>query len=161
MSAVNVQHQSLEFQAMLQYLDGIKHMDIDKLLPIITDDFTHHFQPRSLGIRSINGKAAFRKYIESMAYLLPHVEVTIHEHIEAPGKLFMHATSKSTSRTGLPYANECCLIMHFIALDGGPLKISLIREFVDSKFNAHFFEEEREKRKALRGERKVDVEARL
>lgn len=92
--------------------------------------------------------------------------MTIHEIVEAPGRIVFHvsmcgagvecrihislsvqASSKGTSSTGAPYDNEYSLFFHVAPQPTGPPKVSMVKEFVDSKFSVAFFIAE-EKRQA-------------
>jgi len=76
-------------------------------------------------------------------------KVTLHEIVEAPGRIFLHASSKATSTTGFPYSNEYNILLYVTPQPTGPPKISVAKEFVDSKFTLEFFVAERQRQAEL------------
>jgi len=49
------------------------------------------------------------------------------------------------STTGVPYNNEYNITFHLVEQADGSYKISVVKEFVDSKFSDSFFPAERER----------------
>ncbi|KAF8589497.1 hypothetical protein K439DRAFT_1253540, partial [Ramaria rubella] len=135
---------SPELQTALKWIDGFNCWDIDQITSVLSNDYTHHILPKTLGVKSRN-KEEFREYFTGILPMFQDFKVTIHEIVEGAGKLVIHASSTATSTTGYPYANEYNLILHLVSQGEGLPKISMIKEFVDSKFAVEFFVGERKR----------------
>ena len=69
----------------------------------------------------------------------------------------LQATSKAMSTTGVPYANEYNILLYITPQSSGPPKVSLAKEFVDSKYSLEFFGAERERQAALAASSKARI----
>jgi len=136
---------SPQLQVVLRWIDAlITTRDLKALEGTITEDYTHHVLPKSLG-RPLMKKPAFLEYGTFVMTVLPEFNATIYEVVESPGKLVLHASSSGTTVTEYPYANEYVTIVHVAKPEDGDYRISSIREFLDSKYTSESFPKERKR----------------
>ncbi|KAF8514613.1 hypothetical protein JB92DRAFT_2918739 [Gautieria morchelliformis] len=87
---------SPELQVALNWIEGYNRWDIDLLFSTVSDDYTHHVLPGSLGIKP-RSKEEFREYLTSIFPMFQGFTVTLHEIVEAPGKILFHVRHDTES----------------------------------------------------------------
>ncbi|PPQ85833.1 hypothetical protein CVT25_003464 [Psilocybe cyanescens] len=142
---------SPNLRAFLAYISTAEAWDVDRTMDFFDDALEHRILPQSLG-RPVLNKRQYGEYLKALRPFFKSYKVTIHEVIEADDKMTAHASSKGVSVSGVPYANEHVLIVHFVPppVSAGPNalpKMRLVKEYVDSSFSLTFFAQERAKAK--------------
>ncbi|PPR06862.1 hypothetical protein CVT26_003986 [Gymnopilus dilepis] len=146
-------HPSRYLRAFLALIDAYHAWDLDRIIECFDEQLEHRILPSSLG-RPVLNKRQYREYLKGIMPLMKSFRVTIHEVIEADEKMTVHASSVGESASGVPYANEYTIIVHFVPVAPGSQalpKMRFVKEFVDSAFSAKFFAEERAKAKLREG----------
>ncbi|KAH9971775.1 hypothetical protein BJV74DRAFT_865523 [Russula compacta] len=85
------EHPSPQLKTVLRYLDSVKVFDLAEIKGLFADDFVQSTRPLSLGVPS-------RTKEEDLAFLGGfseklqgrHLEVTIYDFVESPGKAWAH-----------------------------------------------------------------------
>ncbi|KIJ51392.1 hypothetical protein M422DRAFT_26806 [Sphaerobolus stellatus SS14] len=146
---------STQLQVVLKWLEAWRTLNLDNILLALANNYKHQVLPKSLGRPVLNRE----EFIQNYKVILPlytHLGTDkVKEIIEVPGKIFIHATSSGKSTTGAAYDNEYCLTF-YLAHQDDDLKISHLKEFVDSKYTSEFFAEE-SKRQALKIDKHVII----
>jgi len=75
--------------------------------------------------------------------------MVVHEVIEAPGKVVLHASGTGNSMTGSTYANEWMKVYTLENDASGTPKIIKLKDFNDSHFMVTFFPAELERIKKM------------
>ncbi|KAH9485738.1 hypothetical protein JR316_0002653 [Psilocybe cubensis] len=142
---------SPNLRAFLAYVKAAEAWDVDRTMEFFDDALEHRILPQSLG-RPVLNKRQYGEYLRALRPFFKTYQVTIHEVIEADNKMTAHASSNGVSVSGVPYANEHVLVIHYapVSESAGPdalPKMRLVKEYVDSSFSLTFFAQERAKAK--------------
>ncbi|TCD70554.1 hypothetical protein EIP91_002900 [Steccherinum ochraceum] len=131
---------SAQLRAVLRWLDAVTTShDADALAAVLTDDYTHIFLPKSLGLPSYD-KPSFIEYAQNVLMpLLTEYNTTIHEVIQTEDKVVVHSTSIGRASTGHTYTSEIMVIAHVVPDLDGEYKIKAFSEFADSNLVADFY----------------------
>ncbi|TFK45090.1 hypothetical protein BDQ12DRAFT_674104 [Crucibulum laeve] len=145
---------SPNMRTFLAYLKALNTWDYDACMAVFDNSLEHRILPKSLG-RPVLNKKQYGEYFKGLMPTFSGIEFSIHEVIETPDKMTVHASSKGSSTLGTPYNNEYILILHFTspptvtpsseASGEWTPKIKLVKEFVDSAVSIKFFTEDRAK----------------
>ncbi|KIK69015.1 hypothetical protein GYMLUDRAFT_35054 [Collybiopsis luxurians FD-317 M1] len=122
---------------------------VDQMLSLFDDNLEHRILPQSL-CRPVLSKNQYRDYVRGLLQFIREYKVSLHEVIESnENSIIIHASSVGTGVSGAAFANEYMLVLHFKASEepGKLPRICSVKEFVDSKVTAEFFQEERRRAK--------------
>ncbi|KZV97878.1 hypothetical protein EXIGLDRAFT_764077 [Exidia glandulosa HHB12029] len=136
---------SKQLQTVLGWLEAYNAWDLDAIASHLTDDYHHYILPQSLGRPVSTSKEQYVERFRQYQALLTAFHVVPSEIIETHDKVVFHASSTGASATGVPYANEYIIIVTLREESNGTYAISHVKEFVDSRFSADFFEAERKR----------------
>ncbi|KAJ3762443.1 hypothetical protein F5880DRAFT_1505950 [Lentinula raphanica] len=122
---------------------------VEQMMSLFDDNLEHRILPQSLG-RPVLNKNQYREYVQGLLHYIRDYKLSIHEVIESnDDSITMHASSAGMSVSGARFTDEYIFILHFTSSDTTEElpKITSVKEFVDSKVTAEFFQEERRRAK--------------
>ncbi|KAJ3896146.1 hypothetical protein GG344DRAFT_61546 [Lentinula edodes] len=122
---------------------------VGQMMSLFDESLEHRILPQSL-CRPVLNKNQYREYVQGLLRFIRDYEISLHELIESnDNSIIIHASSVGASLSGATFKNEYMIILHFApSPELGELpKITSVKEFVDSKTTAEFFQEERRRAK--------------
>ncbi|KAH8086662.1 hypothetical protein BXZ70DRAFT_910293 [Cristinia sonorae] len=136
-----IENPSKQLQAVLKWAEGMATANFDILGAVLADDYVHTALPANLSIPVLGSKEHFIKHYQGVLPIFSSFDVSVHEVVEAPGRVVLHAAADAMTKPGFPYINEYILIFHVAEQPDGSFKLTSAKEFVDSKFTAGFMEQ--------------------
>ncbi|KAF9073540.1 hypothetical protein BDP27DRAFT_1318457 [Rhodocollybia butyracea] len=149
----DINKQSPNLQTALAFIDARNawfsstggKTGVEQMMSLFDDSLEHRILPNSLA-RPVLKKNQYREYVQGLLRFIRTYKISLHEMIESnENSIVIHASSTGTSLSGVDFSNEYIIILHFKSSNepGELPKIIKVKEWVDSKKTAEFFEEER------------------
>jgi len=143
---------------------SFKDWDLKTIYSCLTDapDFVYEYLPIAFGMES-KTRIEWECYNERQKLVLPDFRVDVLEIYDTAGPVVAHIVGKATSVTGGKFEMEYIMLLHirfeYDARTGGALKIHRVEEWLDSKYAAKFFSDEKKRIDARRRATKAAVAA--
>ncbi|KAF9513917.1 hypothetical protein BS47DRAFT_1343735 [Hydnum rufescens UP504] len=131
-------------------MDSFKNWDLQRTYTYITDapDFVYEYLPSSFGLDS-KTRSDWETYNDRQKVVLPDFRVDVLDIYDTAGPVIAHIVGRATSLTGAKFEMEYMMLIHirseYNAHTGRALKIHRVEEWIDSKYAASFFGNEKKR----------------
>jgi len=122
---------SPQVRLILDWVEGFKDGDLDRIAKHLHKDYRRIVYPRSLNKPEVT-RDQFLSRLGEVLKCWSNIDTTVHSIIETPGTVVIHVTKKAKTSVG-DVAHESIMIIEVLATEDGSLKIGKLEEFVDSK----------------------------
>ncbi|KAL4243025.1 hypothetical protein ABKN59_011250 [Abortiporus biennis] len=122
----------------LAWMDHLTSKDYEAISSIMSADYKHTILPNSIGLGATRSKEEILKFWEELSAPLEGFQFIVHEIIENPTKIAVHASSTAGSPKGT-YTNEYVFMFYTTEKADGTWKLDAIQEFLDSKYTSDYF----------------------